>query len=117
MTSSGSPAMVYVRRVLVTLFPFLEGASRGLDLKKLGNAMLEVPGVVEVHDLRAWTITSGFPALAAHVLVEGDSDCHEARRQIDTLLHDHFAIEHSTLRVERPVPQLLQLERPSNSSD
>ena len=47
----------------------LEAAPRGLDTRAVGEALTAHPGVVEVHDLHVWTITSGFPALSAHVLV------------------------------------------------
>ena len=59
-----------------------------------------VPKVVEVHDLHVWTITSGFPALSAHVLVEPGADCHAIRRQIEGLLRERFALEHTTLQVD-----------------
>jgi len=88
----------------------LEATPRGLDLAELGNAMLEVDGVVEVHDLHAWTITSGFPALAAHVLVAEGHDCHAARRELAELLSERFGVDHTTLQVEHPAPELLQIE-------
>jgi cobalt-zinc-cadmium efflux system protein len=59
-----------------------------------------VPGVVEVHDLHIWTITSGFPALSAHVLVGRDEDCHARRRELEHLLAHDFGIEHTTLQVD-----------------
>jgi cobalt-zinc-cadmium efflux system protein len=62
--------------------------------------MAEVEGVVEVHDLHIWTITSGFPALSAHVLVRSGDDCHARRRQLEHLLAIEFGLTHSTLQVE-----------------
>jgi cobalt-zinc-cadmium efflux system protein len=47
-----------------------------------------------------WTVTSGFPALSAHVLVRAGADCHLIRLELERMLHDRFAIEHSTLQVE-----------------
>ena len=47
----------------------LESTPRGIDAGALGRRLASAPGVVEVHDLHVWTITSGFPALSAHVLV------------------------------------------------
>ena len=78
----------------------LEATPRGIDAVTVGRAMAEVPGVVEVHDLHIWTITSGFPALAAHVLVAPGDDCHARRRELERLLRDSFAIEHTTLQVD-----------------
>ena len=48
---------------------FLEAAPRGIDVRAVGAAMVAVPGITEVHDLHVWEVTSGFPALSAHVLV------------------------------------------------
>jgi cobalt-zinc-cadmium efflux system protein len=68
--------------------------------------------VVEVHDLHVWEVTSGFPALSAHVLVGRDNDCHAARRGLERLLHDDFALEHTTLQVDHQGGELLDLEMP-----
>ena len=58
------------------------------------------PGVVEVHDLHVWQITSGFPCLSAHVLVREGDDCHGIRRASEHLLRERFAITHTTLQVD-----------------
>jgi cobalt-zinc-cadmium efflux system protein len=78
----------------------LESTPRGVDAAVLGRRMASFPGVVDVHDLHVWTITSGFPALSAHVLVTPDDDCHERRRQLERLLYSEFGIEHTTLQVD-----------------
>ena len=78
----------------------LEQAPRGLDAEEVGTSMVGVPGVQEVHDLHVWTITSGFPALAAHVLVGRNQDCHARRRDLEKLLADEFGIEHTTIQVD-----------------
>jgi cobalt-zinc-cadmium efflux system protein len=88
---------------------FLEAAPRGVDPDAIGRAMVGVAGVHEVHDLHVWEVTSGFPALSAHVLVGHDDDCHAARSALERLLHDRFAIEHTTLQVEHE-PALLEIE-------
>jgi cobalt-zinc-cadmium efflux system protein len=56
-----------------------------------------------VHDLHVWTVTSGFPALAAHVLVAPGSDCHDARRRLQRLLEERFGLRHTTLQVDHLV--------------
>src|SRR5262249_13768348 len=61
---------------------FLEASPEGIDPAAVARTLAEDPEVVEVHDLHVWTVTSGFPALAAHVLVSPDSDCHAARRRL-----------------------------------
>ena len=64
------------------------------------RALAADPDVVEVHDLHVWTVTSGFPALAAHVLVSPETDCHGARRRLQQLLHDRYQLHHVTLQVD-----------------
>ena len=78
----------------------LESTPRGLDVDALGRRLAGAPGVVEVHDLHVWTITSGFTALSAHVLVRPGEDCHGRRRELERLLHDEFEIDHTTLQVD-----------------
>jgi cobalt-zinc-cadmium efflux system protein len=78
----------------------LESTPRGLDVDALGRRLAGAPGVVEVHDLHVWTITSGFTALSAHVLVRPGEDCHGRRRELERMVHDEFGIEHTTLQVD-----------------
>jgi cobalt-zinc-cadmium efflux system protein len=78
----------------------LEAAPKGIDTSVVGARLAGAPGVVEVHDLHVWTITSGFPALSAHVLVGRGEDCHGRRRELETLLRSEFGIEHTTLQVD-----------------
>jgi cobalt-zinc-cadmium efflux system protein len=78
----------------------LEGAPEGVDPQAVGNALAAQPGVVEVHDLHVWEVTSGFPALAAHVLVQPGDDCHAVRRTLQTMVGERFGIEHVTLQVD-----------------
>lgn len=78
----------------------LEGAPRGTDTRAVGERLAGAPGVVEVHDLHIWTITTGFPALSAHVLVGRGEDCHGRRRELELVLAQEFGIEHTTLQVD-----------------
>jgi cobalt-zinc-cadmium efflux system protein len=97
---------------------FLEAAPRGLDPEQIGGAMAAVPGVEEVHDLHVWEVTSGFPALSAHVLVGPEDDCHAIRLAVEHDIHERFEIEHTTLQVEHRRPEeLLQVEVTSDSSE
>ncbi|MGH2954038.1 MAG: cation diffusion facilitator family transporter [Solirubrobacterales bacterium] len=94
----------------------LEASPAGIDVEEVGEEMARVDGVVEVHDLHVWTITSGFPALAAHVLVGRDDDCHAKRREIERLLSARFGLAHTTLQVDHAGGELLQIEaRPGAS--
>lgn len=78
----------------------LEQSPPGMDAEEVGERMVGVEGVEEVHDLHVWMITSGFPALAAHVLVGNDQDCHERRRELEKVIYREFGIEHTTLQVD-----------------
>jgi cobalt-zinc-cadmium efflux system protein len=89
---------------------FLEAAPEGVEPDAIGNALARQPGVVEVHDLHVWEVTSGFPALSAHVLVGRETDCHATRESLQRLLHEEFAIDHTTLQVEHEGETLLQVE-------
>src|SRR5206468_4823874 len=86
----------------------MEAAPAGVDVAEVGRAMAAVPGVREVHDLHVWTVTSGFPALAAHVRTEPGSDVDDVRERLEAVLHERFGLEHTTLQVV--VEPLLQLE-------
>jgi cobalt-zinc-cadmium efflux system protein len=79
---------------------FMEGSPGEIDPEAVGHMVVAQPDVVEVHDLHVWTVTSGFPALAAHVLVEPGADCHGVRRRLETLLAERFGLTHTTLQVE-----------------
>jgi len=83
---------------------FLEAAPKGIDVAAVDAALHGVGGVVEIHDLHVWEVTSGFPALSAHLLVDRDHDCHERRGVIAELLSHDFGIDHTTLQLDHPEP-------------
>jgi cobalt-zinc-cadmium efflux system protein len=83
---------------------FLERSPAGFDPEEIGRAIVAEQGVVEVHDLHVWTVTSGFPALSAHVLVGRETDCHAVRRKLEQMLERRFALDHTTLQVDH-VPE------------
>jgi cobalt-zinc-cadmium efflux system protein len=91
---------------------FLEAAPEGMDVEEIGTALAGHPGVVEVHDLHVWEVTSGFPSLSAHVLVESDADCHGIREQLEQVIDERFHIHHTTLQVEHSKPRLVQMSVP-----
>jgi cobalt-zinc-cadmium efflux system protein len=78
----------------------LEAAPRNLDPEEIGTALAAEPHVVEVHDLHVWEVTSGFPAISAHVTVRAGCDTQAHRRQLAELLRERFGVSHSTLQVE-----------------
>jgi cobalt-zinc-cadmium efflux system protein len=82
----------------------LEGTPRGVDLDEVRRHMMAQPGVVDVHDLHAWTITSGVPVLSAHVTVEaellGDGCGGSMLDRLHHCLREDFDVEHSTFQLE-----------------
>src|SRR3712207_112301 len=86
----------------------MEGAPEGIEVDAVGQAMIAIDGVREVHDLHIWTATSGFPWLAAHVMADPGDDVDEVRERLEHLLHEDFGIEHTTVQVMGE--RLLQLE-------
>jgi cobalt-zinc-cadmium efflux system protein len=95
---------------------FLEGAPASAPPADVGHAIAAQEGVVETHDLHVWTVTSGFPALSAHVLVQPDADCHRIRVELEEMLHERFGVEHSTLQVEHVAEASgLQIRRSAGS--
>jgi len=89
---------------------FLEASPKGIDPDLIGRTMAEQPGVVEVHDLHVWEVTSEFPALSAHVTVGKDADCHRARLELAELIEREFDIHHTTLQVGHEPEQIVQIE-------
>jgi len=79
---------------------FMEAAPAGLDPSLIGNLLAQQPGVVQVHDLHVWEVTSGFPALSAHVVVRAGEDCHDLRRALQRVLEERFDVHHTTLQVD-----------------
>jgi len=78
----------------------LEAAPAGLDTEAIGRALCSEPGILEVHDLQIWELTTDFPALSAHVLVAPGDDCHGRRLDLERMLRERFVIEHTTLQVD-----------------
>jgi cobalt-zinc-cadmium efflux system protein len=103
-----------VRLIREPLDVLMEAAPQGVDPDELGRAICSTSGVVEVHELHIWTVTSGFDALAAHVVVDSDADRDLARREVEYLLRDRFGIEHTTLQMEEEgrEGELLDLQTP-----
>ncbi len=101
-------ALFMIPRILMLLRDsfgvLMENAPTGLDLDEVRQHLSEVEGVVAVHDLHAWTITSGMPSLSAHVIVDPDPFQNgQGTRILDELnecVHDCFEIGHTTFQLE-----------------
>jgi cobalt-zinc-cadmium efflux system protein len=78
----------------------LEATPKGINAEEVARVMADHSSVTDVHDLHVWEVTSGFPALSAHVLVLPGADCHRIRRELERSLTERFAIDHTTLQVD-----------------
>jgi len=89
----------------------MEAAPEGLDVEEMGAAICSEESVRSVHELHVWTLTPGFGALAAHVVVAAGSDRDLTRRRLEVLLHERFEIDHTTLQMEEEASkELLEVE-------
>jgi cobalt-zinc-cadmium efflux system protein len=78
----------------------MEGTPRGVDVDAVRDAMVDVAGVMAVHDLHMWTITSGLDALSAHVIVENNRPYQKLLKEMHDILHHRFGIDHTTIQIE-----------------
>lgn len=100
-----------VRLVAEASHVLLEGTPRGLSLEDIAHRVREIPGVRAIHDLHVWSVTSGFPAMSAHLDLEKGADAEEVRRSVHQLLHQVYDIEHTTIQTEAwREPELLVIE-------
>lgn len=89
----------------------MEAAPADLDVDGMGAAICAEEGVRSVHDLHVWTVTAGFGAVAAHVVVSQGRDRDLIRRRLELVLAERFGIEHTTLQMEEEADQgLLRVE-------
>jgi cobalt-zinc-cadmium efflux system protein len=79
----------------------MEGTPARIELNKLRAAITRVPGIVDLHDLHVWTLTSSKDAMSAHVLVSDDSDVDKVLSQITEIARNEFDLHHTTIQVER----------------
>jgi cobalt-zinc-cadmium efflux system protein len=94
----------------------MESAPAGVDVEGVGQAICREQGVRSVHDLHVWTVTAGFGALAAHVVVAEGTDRDLIRRRLELLLKESYGIEHTTLQMEEEASQdLLHVENAPNA--
>jgi cobalt-zinc-cadmium efflux system protein len=100
-----------VRLVREPLDVLMEAAPPRVDVEAVARAIGSVDGVRAVHDLHVWSLTPGFEALAAHVVVAPGADRDRARREAEFVLRDRYGIEHTTLQMEEAVSEgLLEVQ-------
>ncbi|WRP07950.1 cation diffusion facilitator family transporter [Rossellomorea aquimaris] len=78
----------------------MEGSPKGIDTEEVKNSLASIPGVIEVHDLHVWCITSGFTALSCHVVVGNEVNRDTILLRLSAYLEEEFGIHHSTIQVE-----------------
>lgn len=94
-----------VELVVASWRVFLEAAPEEIDVASIDADLHGLDGVVDVHDLHVWEVTSGLAALSAHVNVAPEHDCHDLQGQVARLLQEKYGIAHTTLQVEHAVAQ------------
>jgi cobalt-zinc-cadmium efflux system protein len=99
-----------IRLVREPLDVLMEAAPPGVDVDAFARSVGSIPGVREVHELHLWTVTPGFEALAAHIVVAPGEDRDRARREVEFLLRDRYGIEHTTLQMEEEVDDAALLQ-------
>ncbi len=83
------------------LHVLMEGVPVGTDMTEVGRAMASVSGVVSIHDLHIWTLSSGHIALSAHVVMRDMQHWQPTLAALQVLLHDRHDIAHATLQPEQ----------------
>ncbi|TMU88247.1 cation transporter [Bacillus sp. BHET2] len=78
----------------------MEGSPKNVDPEKVKASLSQLPGVIEVHDLHVWCITSEFTALSCHVVVRDGVNRDSILMQLSSFLEREYAIQHSTIQVE-----------------
>ena len=78
----------------------MQSVPKEIDLDEVQSAMERVRGVIKVHDLHVWAVTSGVFTLSAHAVVEGQNEFHRVLNDIEETLKVRFRIEHTTVQLE-----------------
>jgi len=78
----------------------MQSAPREIDVSEVQEAIEKVAGVIKVHDLHVWSVTSGVFSLSAHAVIHGNEDFHQVLNEIEGALRDRFNIEHTTIQLE-----------------
>ncbi|HAG06618.1 MAG TPA: cation transporter [Peptococcaceae bacterium] len=89
------------RLLAQSLHVLMEGVPSHLRYRDIAAAILAVPGVLDVHDLHVWSITTGFPALSCHVVIADNFRSSDVLARLQGMLRERFGIDHATLQIER----------------
>jgi len=78
----------------------LEGVPEGIDISEIEKAMLAIPGVISVHELHVWGLTTSRNSLTAHIVIQEKTSQQDLQQQLRALLEDDFEINHTTFQLE-----------------
>ena len=78
----------------------VQAAPAGVDVAEIRRELAALPGIVDVHDLHVWTLTSEMEVASAHLMVRTGTDTHGVLDQARSLLQDRYGLDHATLQVE-----------------
>lgn len=78
----------------------MEGVPDHLNIQEIKDSILSLDEVCDVHDLHVWTVTSGFPALSCHVVIEEEIHTQQLLDQLNHMIYEKYAIEHITIQLE-----------------
>ncbi|WP_102347665.1 cation diffusion facilitator family transporter [Bacillus sp. Marseille-P3661] len=84
-----------------TIHILMEGTPMTIDQQEVEKTLTQIPGVINIHDLHIWTITSGLDSLSCHILIEDDKDSQVILQEAIYKIEDHFKIKHTTIQVEK----------------
>jgi cobalt-zinc-cadmium efflux system protein len=96
----------------------LEAVPSHIDSGRVRADIESIPGVLDVHDLHVWTVTSGFFAMSGHVVVPDPARNQEILEEIQRRMREHFGIRHSTVQIEHvPVVPISRSENRRRAAD
>jgi cobalt-zinc-cadmium efflux system protein len=83
-----------------SLHILMEGAPSNINVKEISKLIMKIPGVVQVHDIHAWAVSTGANNLSCHIKIASHSDCQPILKEIQQLLNLSYGIGHSTIQIE-----------------
>ncbi|GAA5416745.1 cadmium, cobalt and zinc/H(+)-K(+) antiporter [Paraliobacillus ryukyuensis] len=92
----------------------MEGIPSNIDLKAVEDQLLRIDGVHEVHDLHVWSITSDFPALSCHLIVQSEVNRDTLLQEASSVLHNQFDLDHTTIQMEGEGTSIIDHEHSCN---
>uniref|UniRef100_A0A8R1IWG3 Cation efflux protein cytoplasmic domain-containing protein n=2 Tax=cellular organisms TaxID=131567 RepID=A0A8R1IWG3_CAEJA len=83
----------------------MEGAPSNIKVNEVQDMLSSIQHVIEVHDLHVWTISSDFPSLSCHIVVNDIQNSAVVLKKAERILEEQFKIKHTTIQVDGPETQ------------